>query len=124
MAVYGVVSFGLSLWIATIKVLDGPGDMLGEGLLSARGLLDVGLIVLPLVGAGVVAAAGIQMARNRGYRLAVAGAVVCIIPMTTSCWFVSLGVGLWALVVLHRVEVRAAFEARQERLDGGGTGGP
>jgi hypothetical protein len=64
------------------------------------------------------------MARNRGYGLALTAAVACLLPVTGTCWFFSVPVGLWALIVLRRAEVRAVFAAEQERLEGGGPRGP
>jgi hypothetical protein len=55
---------------------------------------------------------GIQMARGRSYRLAVAGSVLASIPFCNLCCGVSTGVGLWSLSVLNRPEVKAGFEAR------------
>lgn len=55
---------------------------------------------------------GIQMARGRSYRLAVAGSVLAAIPFCNVCCGVSTAVGLWALSVLKRPEVKAGFEAR------------
>jgi hypothetical protein len=55
---------------------------------------------------------GIQMARWRSYGLAVAGSVLAAIPFCNMCCGVSTGVGIWALLVLNRPEVKAGFKAR------------
>ncbi|HZH16749.1 MAG TPA: hypothetical protein VE057_20510 [Archangium sp.] len=55
---------------------------------------------------------GIQMARGRSYWLAVTGSVLAAIPFCNLCCGVSTGVGLWALSVLKRPEVKAGFETR------------
>lgn len=47
------------------------------------------------------------MRQQRGYKLAVAGAVCALIP--SPCWMLSALLGVWALVVLMRADVRAAF---------------
>jgi hypothetical protein len=77
----------------------------------------LGLVILPLLSNGVLTAAGLKMARNRSYRLALTGAVVAILPVTGACWLYSVWVGIWALVVLRRPEVRAMFE-EEEAGDG------
>jgi hypothetical protein len=74
-----------------------PGDFLGE-VLSVLGVLAA----LPLV------AGAVQMMRLRSYRLAEAAAVWAMVPWSPA-WPIGLGMGIWALSVLRRPEVKAAF---------------
>lgn len=55
---------------------------------------------------------GIQMARGHGYRLAVTGSILSLLPFCNLCLGFSTLVGIWALVVLTRPSVKAVFEAR------------
>jgi hypothetical protein len=64
-------------------------------------LVVVLLNLLALLGA-------VQMLRLRTYPLAIAGTVAAMIPLGCCC-VVQLPVAIWALVVLCRSEVRAAF---------------
>jgi len=55
----------------------------------------------------ILLVAAVQMMRLRGYRLAVAGSILAVpIP---PLFLVGLPVGIWALVVLRRPDVRAGF---------------
>ena len=65
-----------------------------------------------LVGAGVggvILLGAIQMSRLRSYGLAMTASILAIIPCVWSCFIVGIPLGIWALVVLRRPEVRAAF---------------
>jgi hypothetical protein len=77
---------------------EGPGA--GEILYS---ILGVGL-------GGLIAFGGLQMTKFRMYGLAIAASIVATIPcFSCCCCVIGLPVGIWALVVLSRQEVRAAF---------------
>lgn len=70
------------------------------------GLFQAGLMIL-----GAVA-----LRRRRGFSLAMAGAVAAVIPLNVCC-FTALPFGVWALVLLGRPDVRAAFAAEREPYD-------
>jgi hypothetical protein len=55
---------------------------------------------------------GVCMRKLRGYRLALVGAAVAVVPGLSWMACVGLGeiVGLWAVVVLRHKEVRASFQ--------------
>jgi hypothetical protein len=54
--------------------------------------------------------AAIQMVRVRMWGLALAGCIVAAIPLTSSaCCILTLPFSIWAIVVLVKPEVRAAF---------------
>ncbi|MFY0524990.1 hypothetical protein ACN28I_18160 [Archangium gephyra] len=77
---------------------EGPG--VGSILFS---LLGVGL-------GGLIAFGGLQMTKLRMYGLAIAASIVATIPcFSCCCCVIGLPVGIWALVVLSRQEVRNAF---------------
>jgi hypothetical protein len=61
----------------------------------------------------VAIAGGVWMFTLTGYRMGMAGAVVSCIPVATGCCVTGIPFGLWALVVLVRPEVKAAFAARR-----------
>lgn len=52
----------------------------------------------------------IQMLRLRAYGLALTAAILMILSCGGCCCFLNLGAGIWALVVLSKPEVRAAFQ--------------
>jgi predicted Zn finger-like uncharacterized protein len=68
--------------------------------------------VLSMVGGciwgGLVIAGAISMLRLRLYPLAMTGSIVAMMPCS-GCCLVGLPLGIWALIILNREEVRAAF---------------
>jgi len=48
-----------------------------------------------------------------GYAISVIAAIITLIPGTTGCCFSGVPFGIWALVVLMRTDVKAAFAARK-----------
>ena len=73
---------------------------LGASLTVALALLFV---------AGLILIAGMQMSRLRSRELCLVASVLAMIPCTSPCCPVGIAMGLWALLVLNRPEVRAAF---------------
>src|SRR5207248_2361571 len=86
--------------IKELEARDRTGERIQNGALAAVALV---LNVLVLLG-------GLRMRATRGYGLALAGSIAAIIPLN-SCCCVGLPVGIWALVVLLKPEVKAAFQA-------------
>jgi hypothetical protein len=73
--------------------------ILGSGLSFLFGLLGLFVFI-----------AAIQMARRRTYGLAMAGSILAMVNVGNLCCCLGLPFGIWALIVLARPEVRAAFE--------------
>ena len=48
------------------------------------------------------------MLRHQSYAVSTLGAIAAILPLTL-LWFVSLPLGIWALVLLHRPEVQQRY---------------
>lgn len=66
-------------------------------------LLGVGL-------GGLIAFGGLQMTKFRMYGVAIAASIVAMVPcFSCCCCAIGVPVGIWALVVLSRQEVKAAF---------------
>ena len=82
------------------------GETIVSILIGAWGLFQAALMIL-----GAVALRG-----RRRYGLAMTGAVMAVIPLNVCC-FTALPFGVWAIVLLGRPEVRAAFAANVERYD-------
>lgn len=61
-----------------------------------------------VVGALFVLYAALQMRQLKNWPLSMAGAIVALVPCFACCCL-GLPVGIWALVVLNKPEVRAAF---------------
>lgn len=69
------------------------------------GILAVGNL-LALLG-------GFAMRALGSYGLSMTGAIVSIIPVVTGCCCTGMPLGIWALVVLLRPEVKAGFAAKR-----------
>jgi hypothetical protein len=73
----------------------------------------VGLVqnISALVFSGLCLFSAISMARLKRYRLSFAGAIISVIPCMAACgcYPISVGFGVWAIVILSRPEVREAF---------------
>src|SRR5690242_8340076 len=100
--------FGHLILLGAILTLPGgpdPGAGMRAGAAGLSAAVDVVFIswgVLVIVGAG-------RMSRQRGYGLALAGAIMAVLPFNF-CWLLGLPFGIWALTVLLRPEVQAAFD--------------
>lgn len=65
--------------------------------------------VVLLLTSTLVTIGGISMLRMRSYALSYTAAVVASIPCLGPCCILGIPFGIWALVVLHREDVRSAF---------------
>jgi hypothetical protein len=73
-------------------------------------VVGYGLAFLGLIAAPVIAFGGYRMLSGRSYRMARASAVLAVIPLISCCFIAGIPVGLWALKVLGRPDVRQFFE--------------
>jgi len=76
--------------------------------LVAGPLVIAGGIVGILV-SGVILMGGLKMKKLENYSLAMAASIVAMIPCTSPCCLVGIPIGIWALVVLSKPEVKNAF---------------
>ena len=103
----GVVSHVANL---LIRVLGLSFAVLGDnrmGMFSgARGVI---MSVIAISTAGLVVFAATQMMKLSKYNLCLAGTVIAMVPCTSPCCCLGLPIGIWALVVLLKPEVKQAF---------------
>jgi hypothetical protein len=52
---------------------------------------------------------GLKMKKLEGYGLVMAASIVAMIPCISPCCFIGLPIGIWALMVLNKPEVKSAF---------------
>ena len=84
-----------------------PGmDRILEILLGPVGM---GLEVVGLLVSGLIIAGALRMMALRNYSLCLVVAILAIIPCTAPCCCLGIPAGIWALVVLLRSDVKAAF---------------
>jgi len=79
-----------------------PDDIIG--VTFAFGFTFIGIFVKTLALGGAI-----QMARMRTYPIAMAAAVMSVLPMCSPCWMLEMPLGIYALVVLFMPDVREAF---------------
>jgi hypothetical protein len=68
------------------------------------------------IGASIIAGA-LAMRKCRAYELAIIASVLAVLPITNIAFFLCLPMGIWALCILSKRDVRAAF-ARRLRQSG------
>jgi hypothetical protein len=67
---------------------------------------------IPILGSGVITAAGFLMRKGKKLKLAQTASVLAMIPCTASCCcLIGIPVGIWCLVVLGKPEAKALFES-------------
>jgi hypothetical protein len=87
----------------------GPSE---EAIANAMsGTMAVFFSILGLLTAAVIVFGALRMKDLRSHSLAVAASVIAMVPCASPCCLLGLPVGIWALVVLLRPEVKAAFTA-------------
>jgi hypothetical protein len=76
-----------------------------------QGTMGFASAIVGLAVSGLIIYGGLSMKALRAYPLAVATAVVAMIPCLSPCCLLGLPIGIWALAVLLRPEVKAAFRS-------------
>lgn len=101
------------------------GNVLGMGMASLDqyaadyewaeyafgGGLGIAGAIIGLVVAGFIIWAALQMKALRQWTLAVVASILAMIPCISPCCIIGLPIGIWALVVLMKPEVKAAFSS-------------
>jgi hypothetical protein len=97
-------------------------NLLGAGLSAAgggRGAMGgmmqggIGAVfnVIAMVVGVVIFLGASKMQKLQNYNFAMAAAIIAMIPCISPCCLIGLPAGIWALVVLLKPEVKAAFTA-------------
>jgi predicted Ser/Thr protein kinase len=84
----------------------------GDAVGRMRDEVTVIFVIMQLVVSIVLCVGAIQMRRAASYGFAIAAACLAILPLHFA-WLLGIPIGLWALVVLCRSEVRDAFGIRR-----------
>jgi predicted Ser/Thr protein kinase len=108
-----IVMFGLPALsrmrgVSLARVPLGHADLLGVGLSK---LAVLGLVAVPFILCSFLIYAALKMIRLEAYGLAIAAAIVALFVTPGNC--VGFPLGIWALVVLTRRDVREAFQQTQ-----------
>jgi predicted Ser/Thr protein kinase len=106
----GLFAVGVANWVM-IPLLVVPLAWYGlswQGLPRLNAAVAVALLLSPFVLSGIVLVGSLRMMRLQSYGLAIAAAILAMI--VTPGNVIGFPIGIWALVVLLRPEVRAAFD--------------
>lgn len=97
------------------KLFNDPN--IGRSLKDLRPFLEMAsnrwLNLIPLLLSGLVMFGALQMRQVKAYGLSLTAAIITAFPMcTTCCCLFGMPIGIWAIVVLMKPEVKAAFQGR------------
>jgi hypothetical protein len=101
----GSMAFKSQIVAAVKSYVESTGKPLPEGAMDSNPLLGV----LGIVGSCFVIFAMLEMKKVRRFPVALAGAILAMLPFLSLCCFFGFPLGIWALVVLFNPDVRAAF---------------
>jgi len=59
--------------------------------------------------AGLIFYGALKMKKLEGYGWAITASILALVPCVSPCCFVGAPVGIWALVILAKPEVKSAF---------------
>ncbi len=106
-ALFTVLGIGLgSLAMFGRRWIDDVPDWYGE---MFEGAFAMGSAVVGLAVAVFIIFAALKMKDLQQWGLAVAAAVLAMLPCISPCCLIGLPVGIWSLVVLMRPEIKSAF---------------
>jgi hypothetical protein len=80
-----------------------------QKMMAMSGTINGAVGALLLIIAAIVLWGAIKMRKLENYGLSLAAAIIAILPCTFPCCCIGLPIGIWALVVLSKAEVKAAF---------------
>ncbi len=66
-------------------------------------------IIIALAVAGVIAFGALKMKSGESWTWGLAASILAMIPCVSPCCFLGLPIGIWAIVILNKPEVKAAF---------------
>ena len=112
-AVMGVLGiFGNLLGMSFSKFMP-PQAVPGFNPAAFNALLGGTAVVSGLVHialAGVIIYGALQMKKLVNYRMAMAASILALVPCVSPCCMLGLPIGIWALVVLVKPEVKSMFQ--------------
>ena len=106
-----VLGIVLNLLGVTLGAMEGQGSedmpswatMMSGGVGVVQSILGIILSVVILMGA-------LKMKKLENYTFAIIATIIAMVPCISPCCLVGLPVGIWALVVLNKPEVKGAFD--------------
>ena len=83
---------------------DGLSSVMGGGIGIVFALIGIAVAVFLWITAG-------KMENLQSYNLCLVGSIVAMVPCISPCCFIGLPIGIWAVIVLAKPEVKSAFAA-------------
>jgi hypothetical protein len=115
-----VSGIGIALTLASVVFqLVAPGGALGQGMnnggdgpgqLIMMLSFGIGPALVSLFRAGFVIYGALQMKNLENHSVAMATAIIAVVPCFSPCCLMDLPFGIWALVVLNDPQVKQAFQ--------------
>ena len=93
---------GASLFATSQMPSEAWGRMMSGSLGVISNVIALVVSILILVG-------GLKMRKLENYGLAMAASIVAMIPCISPCCLIGVPIGIWAVVVLSKPEVKSAF---------------
>lgn len=105
---------GLLMSILNIGMAGMDPSMYGDEVpgwmtMMASGTISVVFAIIGILIGGLIFYAAMQMRKLQSYGLAMAASIIAMVPCISPCCILGLPIGIWALVVLTKPEVKAAF---------------
>lgn len=72
-------------------------------------VITYGISLLSLLLAPLIIYGAVQMMHGKKYKMARVAAIVAINPFTSCCFLVSIPMGIWAMILLGKPEIKAVF---------------
>lgn len=115
-AIFLMVVAGLGLAGGVVSILVNTlGMAVGSQLKESRAMMNVAsgafgiaMAFLSIAANAVILYGAIKMKRLQSFGLAMAASILALVPCMTCCCL-GLPVGIWALVILNKPEVKGAF---------------
>jgi hypothetical protein len=95
------------IWRVFFSALAARETQAWPGMFS--GSLAVASGIIGIFVSGLILFGGIKMKRLENHGLAMAASIVAMIPCISPCCLVGLPIGIWAVIVLSKPEVKGAF---------------
>lgn len=73
-------------------------------------VIGLAIVIISMLVAPFLIWGGLQMYRGKNYKFSKISAILALIPVASCCFVIGIPLGIWALVILSKPEVKAAFE--------------
>jgi hypothetical protein len=105
--VLGALALILNLVGASFMATQNMPDQAWASMYS--GTIGIVSNALGILVSGLIFFGGLKMKRLESHGLAVTASILAMLPCTSPCCIIGLPLGIWALVVLSKPEVKSAF---------------